>query len=43
MNRKILAVLLTLALMLSFMPIAGASSNLNIVDIDILDKMDDVH
>ena len=43
MNRKILAVLLTLALMLSFMPIAGASSNFNIVDVDILDKMDDVH
>lgn len=43
MSRKFLSVLLTVALVLCFMPVAGASSNLNIVDIDILDKMDDIH
>ena len=40
MSRKFLSVLLTVALVLCFMPVAGASSNLNIVD---LDKMDDIH
>lgn len=43
MSRKFLSVLLTVALVLCFMPVAGALSNLNIVDIDILDKMDDIH
>lgn len=43
MSRKFLSVLLTVALVLCFMPVAGASSNLNIVDISILEKMDNVH